>query len=178
MKCSAYHDACSVSCQSVVCYKFLLSTLLCLVKASSMLGQGMTRLSVNAQSDHAGESFCDGRCYSVTCALLALMKNGPAPVLVLSNAVKALAGVSNALTLPYGIAMPFQVLPCASKGKQHILCDVHAEECACAVNSILSFGRCTKCTGAVAGAKNALGLLLALLCHSKCCLVQAKVSDA
>ena len=43
-------------------------------------------LSADAYFDDAREIFCDGCCYLVTCALLALMKNGPTLVLVLSSA--------------------------------------------------------------------------------------------
>ena len=67
----------------------------------------------------ADDFYCDGSCYSVNCATVMMLKNGPAPRLMLSAAAKTVLGSSTSLTLTCGIAIAFALVPCASSGTQH-----------------------------------------------------------
>ena len=67
---------------------------------------------------YAGQYYCSGSCYSVSCAVVALLKSGPAPTLSLSQEAKTVAGSLTSLTLPYGLPVGFNLLPCASSGNQ------------------------------------------------------------
>lgn len=64
----------------------------------------------------AGQYLCNGACYSVSCAIVALLKSGPAPKLALSTEAKAVAGSATSLTLPYGLPVAFTLLPCTASG--------------------------------------------------------------
>ena len=47
------------------------------------------------------------------------MKTGPLPELLLSQEAKAVTGSSTSLSLPYGLPVAFDLLPCASTGNNH-----------------------------------------------------------
>lgn len=69
---------------------------------------------------HAGQYFCSGRCYQVSCATVALLKAAGAPSLRLSTQASRVLGSSSALVLPYGLAVAFNLLPCTTAGKPHL----------------------------------------------------------
>lgn len=52
---------------------------------------------------------------------MALLKSGPAPTLTLSREASSVVGSTMSLTLLYGIAVPFSLLPCSGSGKQRYL---------------------------------------------------------
>ena len=66
---------------------------------------------------HAGQYYCNSRCYQVSCATLALLKAGGAPQLHLSIQARTVLSSSLALVLPYGLALAFNLLPCDSAGR-------------------------------------------------------------
>ena len=64
----------------------------------------------------AGHFYCSGSCYTISCAVLAALQAGPAPKVALSTSAKAMTGPQTSLSLPYGIPVGFNLLPCASSG--------------------------------------------------------------
>ena len=71
---------------------------------------------LSSVAHHAGQYYCSGSCYQVSCATLALLKAQGAPALQLSAQAKAVLATSHALVLAYATPVAFSLLPCASLG--------------------------------------------------------------
>ena len=64
----------------------------------------------------AGQYYCGGGCYPVTCEALAVLRTSDPPELLLSAQAKGVLSSSVDLVLAYATPVAFQLLPCASTG--------------------------------------------------------------
>ena len=64
----------------------------------------------------AGQYYCSGSCYPVSCRSLALLKASKPPTIQLSTEAKSVLGSSLELVLAYATPVAFNLLPCPSTG--------------------------------------------------------------
>jgi len=65
----------------------------------------------------AGDYYCSGSCYQVSCATVARLKAATPPSILLSLEAQTTVTSSLTLVLPYGIPVVFNLLPCPSSGR-------------------------------------------------------------
>ena len=71
------------------------------------------------KSDHAfaaGQYYCNGSCYPITCQALAVLKASRAPEILLSTEAKGVLSSSLNLVSAYATPVAFNFLPCPSTG--------------------------------------------------------------
>ena len=68
----------------------------------------------------AGQYYCSGSCYQVSCATLALLEVATPPTILLSSEAKTAVPASLTLVVAYGLPVAFNLLPCPSFGRSAV----------------------------------------------------------
>ena len=72
--------------------------------------------SAKAMYFAAGQYYCNGSCYPITCQALEVLKTSHAPEILLSTEAKSVLSSSLTLVSAYATPVAFNLLPCPSTG--------------------------------------------------------------
>ena len=64
----------------------------------------------------AGQYYCSGSCYPISCQALAVLNASKPPLILLSTEAKSVLRSSLELVLAYATPVGFNLLPCPSTG--------------------------------------------------------------
>ena len=77
-------------------------------------------IALQTRHSGAGEYYCSGSCYQVSCATLALLEVATPPTILLSSEAKTVVPASLTLVVAYGLPVAFNLLPCPSFGRSAV----------------------------------------------------------
>lgn len=75
-----------------------------------------TMVHKSHQGAVAGQYYCSGTCYPISCPALAVLKASKPPTIVLSTQAKSVLRSSLEVVLAYATPVAFNLLPCPSTG--------------------------------------------------------------